>query len=136
MKERGKAITNEKWDKLVKINSKLTKLAKTKYSELTTPTSAFVTMHTEDGKRSLYNQVEVCILGHKCHVKKAKAPNDVIWENQEAIVRWGRARKLFLLVATLLVFLKLTNYLVDLNSYFERWEHSRYDMSFDCTMLR
>jgi len=48
-----------------------------------TPISAFVILRKEDSKRTLYNKVDVDILGHPCRVHKTKAPTDVVWENQD-----------------------------------------------------
>lgn len=133
--QRAHAITEEDWEEVVEQNKKLTKLVKENYTQMTTPLSAFVTMCTEKGKRELYNKAEVNILGHLCRTTKSKAPSDLIWENQEVTVRWSRARKLFLLITTFFVFLKLTNYLVALDLYFQKWERGKYDTTINCQTL-
>lgn len=97
--KRGKAIQNEKWEKMDKVNKsildqlKKEKKGKSLLDKMQQPVSCFVTLETEEGKvrADMYNEFVQqqaryhryrTFLGDEIDVKPANEPTDIIWENR------------------------------------------------------
>ena len=98
--ERGHAITKSKWDRVKRVNTKLTQLVQTNFELLTTPVVAFISMETEESARFLFQMVDIEILGETCILKKVTDPTNIKWENQMPKSKLRIVRKIVILCLT------------------------------------
>ena len=95
LRKRGIYIGQEKWEKLEKINTKMTDRLHNSQELLDlmqTPVACFMSLETEEGKcrADLYNETVqmadysryATFLGSEIDVGQASEPSDIIWENR------------------------------------------------------
>ena len=94
LRKRGRAITDEKWDKQAEIETKINELKGAEFDRLVTPCSVFITFESEEGVNRALNMdktieaqqdlkhLQLWFGKHRIEIQSASQPSDIIWENR------------------------------------------------------
>lgn len=96
LKQRGNAISTEKWDKQRDLDAKINQLKKEKLQDFIRPVSVFMTFENEEAcMRAKYFNETISIPGNEhlvrfgrwfdefeLNIQEASEPSDIIWENR------------------------------------------------------
>jgi hypothetical protein len=104
LKERGKYVKTEKWDKVTKVNEKIAKSLQDPYilDKMQRPCSIFATMETEEGYTRACNYTKLVqeeythygkFLGEEIDLQEASEPTDIIWENRSFTPQTRRIKR-------------------------------------------